>query len=320
MSPIGQKILCGHNDCTRLAVAGAGTDERHCDVHVPRTPTQKRAAAFGAVSLERDRQEVKAWDHRHIGWVSCAHPDMDPLAKLAVLVEEVGEVARALNDREPVEALEAELVQVAAVAVAWIESLNVRHDVPCAPAVEEGHRRSPRTEETGDLSSVGRSSQSGAAGMPPAPPERPVPARLCVCGYVPTLGRLAACDYVRCPARAVEAGGVPQVSPRHSSPCVGEGRQGSGDRFPPASTAPRLERACRGDDAYCDPCREHGRCLGYEPQARPNPYPYSSDREGVQGVTAEERQVAGSVARGRDLLQRARERPADPMERPGRVE
>jgi NTP pyrophosphatase (non-canonical NTP hydrolase) len=41
-----------------------------------------------------------------------------------ILGEEVGEVAMALNDKEPVENLRAELVQVAATAVAWLECLD----------------------------------------------------------------------------------------------------------------------------------------------------------------------------------------------------
>lgn len=43
---------------------------------------------------------------------------------LAVLTEEVGEVARALLDCESPERLRAELVQVAAVAVAWAEAID----------------------------------------------------------------------------------------------------------------------------------------------------------------------------------------------------
>lgn len=53
-------------------------------------------------------------------------------ACLAVLMEEVGEVARALNDSEPTDQLRAELVQVAASAVAWVEGLvaGSRPDTP----------------------------------------------------------------------------------------------------------------------------------------------------------------------------------------------
>lgn len=42
-----------------------------------------------------------------------------------VLGEEFGEVAIALNDKEPIENLRAELVQVAAVAVAWVEYIDM---------------------------------------------------------------------------------------------------------------------------------------------------------------------------------------------------
>lgn len=44
--------------------------------------------------------------------------------KLAVLTEEVGEVARAICDDEGEVRLRAELIQVAAVAVAWAETLG----------------------------------------------------------------------------------------------------------------------------------------------------------------------------------------------------
>lgn len=44
--------------------------------------------------------------------------------KLAVLTEEVGEVARGLLDRAALLDLKAELVQVAAVAVAWVEAID----------------------------------------------------------------------------------------------------------------------------------------------------------------------------------------------------
>ena len=50
----------------------------------------------------------------------------DPSAALSVLVEEVGEVARALNDYSAEEALRAELVQVGACALAWILSIDQR--------------------------------------------------------------------------------------------------------------------------------------------------------------------------------------------------
>ena len=45
---------------------------------------------------------------------------------LSLLVEEVGECARALNDGETRSRLEEELVQVMAVAMAWLESLDHR--------------------------------------------------------------------------------------------------------------------------------------------------------------------------------------------------
>ena len=67
---------------------------------------------------ERLRQEIiRAGDPR------ASDPTLDWPLKLAALVEEVGEVARSLKDGEPAERLRSELVQVAAVAVAWLESM-----------------------------------------------------------------------------------------------------------------------------------------------------------------------------------------------------
>lgn len=84
--------------------------------------------AVNRVWAERVRQEQKGNDRRALGeweWKTCADPTLDPCAKLAVLMEEVGEVAFALNEeRVGKEAnLREELTHVAAVAVAWLESL-----------------------------------------------------------------------------------------------------------------------------------------------------------------------------------------------------
>ena len=89
------------------------------------------------IHLERNRQErlFKKGDHLF----TCASPVADPLRKLRVLVEEVGEVAQCIDMIEffstPYQGafskgwrrhLINELVQVAAVCVAWLESLEVQ--------------------------------------------------------------------------------------------------------------------------------------------------------------------------------------------------
>lgn len=81
-----------------------------------------RSAIFRLVDAERVRQEAK-WggEHAH-GWGSCADNGVAPFVKAAVLGEECGEVQRALLDGDRA-GLAKELVQVAAVAVAWLESL-----------------------------------------------------------------------------------------------------------------------------------------------------------------------------------------------------
>lgn len=79
------------------------------------------------IKAERWRQECKVQTGK-IPW-DCADPSVDDDRKLAVLGEEFGEVARALIEGD---GLRAELIQVAAVALAWAESLTwlgtVRHD------------------------------------------------------------------------------------------------------------------------------------------------------------------------------------------------
>ena len=83
-----------------------------------------RSEIYALIDAERDQQALR-WDGPH-DWGSgdCSSPDVADIVKAAVLSEETGEVARAVLDGKN---LRTELVQVAAVAVAWLESLpNVR--------------------------------------------------------------------------------------------------------------------------------------------------------------------------------------------------
>lgn len=91
---------------------------------------------MAAVSLERDRQEQL----KHAGRFAhtCSDVELDELERFAILVEEIGEVARALNDDQGRARLRAELVQVAAVAVAWIEGLD-RQGPVVTPTSAAGH-------------------------------------------------------------------------------------------------------------------------------------------------------------------------------------
>ena len=80
---------------------------------------------------ERSRQAVK-WDTPHTwGYGDCSSPAVTEITKSAVLSEECGEVAQAVLQRDDA-ALEKELVQVAAVAVAWLECIHARKDNACA--------------------------------------------------------------------------------------------------------------------------------------------------------------------------------------------
>lgn len=73
---------------------------------------------------ERIRQE-ELRELGHFGF-TCADPVTDA-ARLPVLIEEVGEVANAMLEGDP-EKLLTEVVQVAAVAVAWAEALLAARD------------------------------------------------------------------------------------------------------------------------------------------------------------------------------------------------
>ena len=85
------------------------------------TTPLRRGLALDAIKQERDRQERLKRDGRFL--FTCADDGMDDAERLAVLLEEVGEVARVLNDGEGADRLREEVTQVAAVAAAWIESL-----------------------------------------------------------------------------------------------------------------------------------------------------------------------------------------------------
>jgi hypothetical protein len=82
-----------------------------------------RGEVYGAIDAERDRQRT-LWAGKHDwGQGDCSSPSVKPTTKAAVLLEEAGEVARAVLDQDIVE-LRRKLVQVAAVAVAWLEGLG----------------------------------------------------------------------------------------------------------------------------------------------------------------------------------------------------
>jgi hypothetical protein len=90
-------------------------------------------AVLSAISAERDRQESLKAAGRFM--FTCADDAMTDGECLAVLVEEIGEVAHEINEvigkrltqgkREAYrERLRTELIQVAAVATAWVERID----------------------------------------------------------------------------------------------------------------------------------------------------------------------------------------------------
>lgn len=81
-----------------------------------------RADVYALIDAERGRQAAK-WSVPHPwGEGDCSSDLVPELVKLAVLTEETGEVARAILDKTP-DQLRCELVQVAAVTVAWLEGM-----------------------------------------------------------------------------------------------------------------------------------------------------------------------------------------------------
>jgi NTP pyrophosphatase (non-canonical NTP hydrolase) len=80
-----------------------------------------REQIFTAIVAERSRQAEKWGDAHDWGIGDCSSDLVSPAVKAAVLAEECGEVARAALDGTV--DLKDELVQVAAVAVAWLEGL-----------------------------------------------------------------------------------------------------------------------------------------------------------------------------------------------------
>ena len=82
-----------------------------------------RADIFREIGDERAMQSLTfGGPHAH-GSGDCSSPDVAVMVKVAVLLEEVGEVARAALELRPAQ-MRAELVQVAAVAVAMIEGID----------------------------------------------------------------------------------------------------------------------------------------------------------------------------------------------------
>ncbi len=84
-----------------------------------------RKDIYTLIDQERHHQTIK-WAGMH-SWGSgdASSTDVADIVKAAVLTEETGEVARAVLDSSPTEALRAELVQVAAVAVAWLRQCEM---------------------------------------------------------------------------------------------------------------------------------------------------------------------------------------------------
>lgn len=126
VSPTARRILK-----TRSAERGVRNGNGHSPLWVN---SPKMLNVFARVAAERSRQKQLF----ACGKISfdCASVIPDPNRKLRVLIEEIGEVAQELDRLEGLrdrrgqkfvmEDLQTELTQVAAVAVAWLESLEAQ--------------------------------------------------------------------------------------------------------------------------------------------------------------------------------------------------
>ena len=79
-------------------------------------PVQNREEIYRMIEAEREFQ-IELWGFQD---------DNTDQQWLSILTEEVGEFAKAINDGHPILLKQSELVQIAAVAVSAIESLNKR--------------------------------------------------------------------------------------------------------------------------------------------------------------------------------------------------
>lgn len=81
------------------------------------------AEIYELIEDERLRQHDKFNEPHAWGFGDCSSHQVPPIVKAAVLTEECGEVARAVLDELDDTELIAELVQVAAVSIAWLSAL-----------------------------------------------------------------------------------------------------------------------------------------------------------------------------------------------------
>ena len=81
-----------------------------------------RTDIYERIEHERREQHAKWGGTHEWGVGDCSSPDVADIVKTAVLSEECGEAARAVLDTD-IDQLRTELIQVAAVAVAWLEAL-----------------------------------------------------------------------------------------------------------------------------------------------------------------------------------------------------
>lgn len=93
----------------------ADTTEAKCEAVTSMSRTRVQGKLLTDILVERRRQDIR-WGH-------AADRHLSMPVYVAVLTEEVGEVARAILEKSP-EQLKAELTQVAAVALCMLEALE----------------------------------------------------------------------------------------------------------------------------------------------------------------------------------------------------
>lgn len=124
--PGGAPRLPGSEPCPKFH-----TRKRPSVSHTVDDPPPRAVDVFEEISKELTRQRALLAQGK-FPW-SCDDPSISDALKLAVLGEEFGEAAREVNEAKDRAKLRAELVQVAAVCVAWVRSMSPRLNPAAAP-------------------------------------------------------------------------------------------------------------------------------------------------------------------------------------------
>jgi hypothetical protein len=120
--PLKESKLMGWDDAKRI-IASAVTAGAFPELYL--TTKGQAAVLSDKVLNEIAAEAARAHAICKPNFRSMLEPNLTDGERLAILLEEVGEVARCMNDKEPPERYAEELVQVAAMSASWRQTINV---------------------------------------------------------------------------------------------------------------------------------------------------------------------------------------------------